>query len=288
VSADARGVVRRVEEIAASSLLQLCPNGLVTLEQFKDIFSQFFPRGGDRHASSSSIGERGPENWFSDSHAYATYVFNTFDSDRNGEISFEEFVMALSVLTRGATSEKLGWIFRLYDRDHDGLLSRGDLATVLASVYQMMGKFVEPPMAETTVEDHVTAFFKVPPFAAGRRQGGRLERAGPSEDQIADFIPRPRSRGWRPPTRSRSAWRSSWRSVWVYSCDSLRFLIFRPEIVAFGESHDDGGLIFSPHRFQDPVMLDSLESFCTVLGGEYSASGRSAYGRVDFPAETRC
>ncbi len=52
---------------------------------------------------------------FSDSSTYAHYVFNAFDQDHSGSISFEEFVMGLSLLARGSLHEKLQWAFNLYD-----------------------------------------------------------------------------------------------------------------------------------------------------------------------------
>ncbi len=53
--------------------------------------------------------------YFSDSSTYAHYVFNAFDQDRSGSISFEEFVTGLSLLARGSLHEKLEWAFNLYD-----------------------------------------------------------------------------------------------------------------------------------------------------------------------------
>ena len=51
----------------------------------------------------------------SDSASYAHYVFNAFDQDHSGSISFEEFVMGLSLLARGSLHDKLQWAFNLYD-----------------------------------------------------------------------------------------------------------------------------------------------------------------------------
>jgi Ca2+-binding EF-hand superfamily protein len=64
-----------------------CPSGKLTLVEFGDIYSQFFPKG--------------------DPKKFATFVFNLFDEDRNGSIEFEEFLMALSVTSRGKVDEKL-------------------------------------------------------------------------------------------------------------------------------------------------------------------------------------
>lgn len=48
---------------------EACPNGIVTAEKFNEILSYFFPYGETKR--------------------YATFVFDTFDEDGNGEISFE-------------------------------------------------------------------------------------------------------------------------------------------------------------------------------------------------------
>uniref|UniRef100_A0A8B9NMU8 Kv channel-interacting protein 4 n=1 Tax=Accipiter nisus TaxID=211598 RepID=A0A8B9NMU8_9AVES len=46
-----------------------CPSGVVNEETFKEIYSQFFPQG--------------------DSTTYAHFLFNAFDTDHNGSVSFE-------------------------------------------------------------------------------------------------------------------------------------------------------------------------------------------------------
>uniref|UniRef100_A0A286XBX6 Kv channel-interacting protein 4 n=4 Tax=Euarchontoglires TaxID=314146 RepID=A0A286XBX6_CAVPO len=46
-----------------------CPSGVVNEETFKEIYSQFFPQG--------------------DSTTYAHFLFNAFDTDHNGAVSFE-------------------------------------------------------------------------------------------------------------------------------------------------------------------------------------------------------
>uniref|UniRef100_A0A915JAN4 EF-hand domain-containing protein n=1 Tax=Romanomermis culicivorax TaxID=13658 RepID=A0A915JAN4_ROMCU len=123
-----------------------CTSGLLTLEQFKDIYARFFPQGGDVDVLMNS------------SH-YATFIFNTFDTDSNGQISFDEFVLGLSVLSRGSEDEKLRWVFNLYDLDHDGYLSRHDIETVLSSIYDMMGPHTNPPVEEHTIRQHADDIF---------------------------------------------------------------------------------------------------------------------------------
>ncbi|VDP09816.1 unnamed protein product [Soboliphyme baturini] len=117
------------------------PNGLVSADQFKEIYSQFFTRGDSTH--------------------YASLVFNSFDHDRgSGRIRFE-FVQALSIVSRGSLEEKLKWVFKLYDVDGDGLLTRPDLEKLISSVYALLGKRVDPPVTHKELQEHVDDFLTV-------------------------------------------------------------------------------------------------------------------------------
>jgi Ca2+-binding EF-hand superfamily protein len=48
-------------------------------------------------------------------------------------------VSAVSSLTRGSTADKLRWIFRLYDVDCDGFISRQELRDVIVAVHRLAG-----------------------------------------------------------------------------------------------------------------------------------------------------
>lgn len=47
-------------------------------------------------------------------------MFRAFDEDNNGAIDFREFIIGLSVSSRGTPDEKLGFAFKLYDVNRDG------------------------------------------------------------------------------------------------------------------------------------------------------------------------
>merc|ERR1719454_1537653 len=74
-----------------------CPNGILKKEEFQTVYQQFFPEG--------------------DPSKFAAFVFNVFDFDKDGFITFKEFLTALSVTSRGNIDEKLDWAFNLYDLD---------------------------------------------------------------------------------------------------------------------------------------------------------------------------
>ncbi|XP_026136086.1 Kv channel-interacting protein 1 isoform X1 [Carassius auratus] len=117
-----------------------CPSGVVNEETFKQIYSQFFPHG--------------------DASTYAHYLFNAFDTSDNGSIKFEDFVMALSILLRGTTTEKLQWTFNLYDINRDGYITKEEMTDIVKAIYDMMGRFTYPALKTDAPKQHVDAFFQ--------------------------------------------------------------------------------------------------------------------------------
>ncbi|XP_009646330.1 Kv channel-interacting protein 4 isoform X2 [Egretta garzetta] len=122
---------------------QWCPSGfffVVNEETFKEIYSQFFPQG--------------------DSTTYAHFLFNAFDTDHNGSVSFEDFVMGLSILLRGTVQEKLNWAFNLYDINKDGYITKEEMLDIMKAIYDMMGKCTYPVLKEDAPRQHVETFFQ--------------------------------------------------------------------------------------------------------------------------------
>ncbi|KAF2353430.1 EF-hand domain [Trinorchestia longiramus] len=132
---------RREIQLIYRGFKQECPTGMVDEDGFKKIFAQFFPLG--------------------DASKYAHYVFNTFKHNHLGQISFEDFLTALSTVSRGSTQEKLQWIFGLYDVNHDGIISKKEMEDVVTAIYEMLGRSTNPQVDEATPKHHVDKVFRL-------------------------------------------------------------------------------------------------------------------------------
>lgn len=112
--------------------LRDCPNGQLTNSEFLKIYKQFFP--------------------FGDPTDFVAIIFKLFDNDNSGSVDFSEFIVVLSITSRGSKSEKLQWAFKLYDQNKDGQISFHELLTVMSAIYKMIGPMVKLNSDEATPE----------------------------------------------------------------------------------------------------------------------------------------
>eukprot|EP01028_Stygiella_incarcerata_P000908 TRINITY_DN1143_c1_g1_i1.p1 TRINITY_DN1143_c1_g1~~TRINITY_DN1143_c1_g1_i1.p1 ORF type:complete len:128 (+),score=30.23 TRINITY_DN1143_c1_g1_i1:251-634(+) len=76
------------------------------------------------------------------SNPFLPRILEVFDQNGDHAFSFQEFVLCLSVFSpRAPVDEKSRFLFRLYDQDNDGKISRSDLHL---SLLRMIGNEVTP------------------------------------------------------------------------------------------------------------------------------------------------
>ena len=95
-----------------------CPNGRLTPNKFIDLYKLFI--------------------WTGNAEQYCQHVFRTFDTDQNGFIDFDEFLVAMYVTSAGSAKEKLTWAFRMYDVDGNGVIDPDEMGKVVEAIYGML------------------------------------------------------------------------------------------------------------------------------------------------------
>ena len=63
-------------------------------------------------------------------------LFEAFDRSRSGSVDFREFVLGLSIASKGTPNEKLDLSFKVYDIDGTGEVRKAEMVQVLSSVHR--------------------------------------------------------------------------------------------------------------------------------------------------------
>ncbi|XP_011692998.1 PREDICTED: neurocalcin-delta B-like isoform X2 [Wasmannia auropunctata] len=96
---------------------QLCPRGCATSGDLKPAYAKLFPLG--------------------DPARYAQIVFNSFDRDGDGIVSFSDLLEAMRSIN-GNVDQKLSWIFEFYDLNGDGCITRQEMLVIVSAIYEMV------------------------------------------------------------------------------------------------------------------------------------------------------
>jgi len=86
-------------------------DGGVDRESFTDMFSTF-------NKSAKAL-------------MFMDHIFRCWDSNRDGNLTFREFVHALSVTSRGSRKERAEWLFHVYDINKDGTITIEEFRSIM-------------------------------------------------------------------------------------------------------------------------------------------------------------
>ncbi|CAF3172069.1 unnamed protein product [Rotaria sp. Silwood2] len=111
----------RAAEIIASldGFIRDCPNGRLDKKKFLEVYEVFFPRGNSK--------------------AYCKYAFDTFDTNNDGTIDFNEFLLSVAATKGGNLDERLSAAFDLYDISDDQQVDQQELTKMITAIYDLNG-----------------------------------------------------------------------------------------------------------------------------------------------------
>ena len=127
------------------------PSGRLNRTQFKKLYSNLFPNG--------------------DESKFVEHAFKNFDVDGDGFVDFREFMMAMSITSRGEPEQRLEWAFSMYDLDGDGCITRKEMLEIVRSVQRMVGNNTDM-VDNTTPEERVDQIFA----QMDKNQDGKLSK----------------------------------------------------------------------------------------------------------------
>lgn len=90
----------------------------------------------------------------------ARLIFQAMDVERKGVVDFRQFCVAVSVLSRGSTADKVDLAFSLYDKDRKGYIDASDVTHMLQTFKQSSRSILEAlgvhnPISETVATNTV-------------------------------------------------------------------------------------------------------------------------------------
>ena len=114
------------------------PSGYVTRSKFKSVYF--------RHRKRTKGAE-----------LYLDNVFRAYDTDNNHTVDCDEFITVLGMHCRGTTEEKLLWMFKVFDMNNDGYITKTEMLCIVRALYKMGGKLKG---MNSTPDSHVKQIFK--------------------------------------------------------------------------------------------------------------------------------
>jgi Ca2+-binding EF-hand superfamily protein len=95
-----------------------CPTGRMSRDKFHVTYNRLYPDG--------------------DVYKFCKLAFKIFDVASSGYITFQEFMMSISIFSAGDINKKLNLAFKLYDLDQNGVIDRKEMIKVVDAIYSLI------------------------------------------------------------------------------------------------------------------------------------------------------
>ena len=95
------------------------PAGYATLDDMEFVLTILFP--------------------FGQSKKFAKILFRNINLTENSKIDLSELLISFSILVCGSDYEKIRWIYRLFDLNGNGIITKKDMMEVFYAYHEMLG-----------------------------------------------------------------------------------------------------------------------------------------------------
>lgn len=130
----------------SSAFKSLYPNGKMKLKDFTSFFAALFP--------------------FGRVEPFCTRLFQNINIRQERHIELGELLIAFTILFKGSAFERLRWVFRFYDDDKDGFVSREELEGGLRIINMLVSDSLMTEIPYKSLVDEI--------FTSLKKQNGML------------------------------------------------------------------------------------------------------------------
>lgn len=105
-------------KIQFENFLEKHPNGAISKRDFRNLMKSCFPK------QDSTVLERN--------------IFNMYDTNRDGSISFKELMIVMYIMSNGSVEDNLKQIFKVFDANGNGMISKKEMKKLIQDIYHLL------------------------------------------------------------------------------------------------------------------------------------------------------
>jgi len=120
------------------------------------------------------------------------HIFRMYDTDGDGAIDFREFMVLLYIMSSGTPEENLGQIFRIFDKNNDGSITRDEMQRIVKDLYDLFNtdkrKLSKAERRRSSVAMANTAFEEMDANSDGKVTKEEFMEACRAHEKISNML----------------------------------------------------------------------------------------------------